>query len=155
MGKVEILKGMPVLVVEDDQLQALDLVHSLKEAGALVIGPAADVSDANRIIQTFRCRAAILDFRLGTDDASPLAAELYRRRTPFVIHTGYDPSCIASPDWAGCKLIAKPSDMAKLIKTIAVLVRWRRLARHVERQRAAELSPADRAADRSVQPFRG
>lgn len=155
MGKVKILKGMPVLVVEDDQLQALDLAHSLMEAGALVIGPAADVSDANRIIQTRPCRATILDFRLGTADASPLAAELYRRRTPFVIHTAYDPSGIVSPDWTGCKLIPKPSDMANLIKTLAVLLRWQRLAEYRAREQGFGISPVERVADRSVQPFRG
>jgi DNA-binding response OmpR family regulator len=122
-----LLRGTPVLVAEDDLLQAMDIGASLKEAGASVIGPVFDVNEAVALARLGLCGAAVLDFRFGSADAIPLGQELQRRRTPFVIHTGYDCRNMLPRQWLGCKVVQKPADMASLVHTVAALVRWRRL----------------------------
>jgi DNA-binding NtrC family response regulator len=127
MGHSISLKGAPILLVEDDALQALDLAFSLKEAGAIVIGPLANPSDAIPVAREGNCLAAIMDFRLGTSDAIELGEELYRHDTPFIIHTGYDCADMLPEQWRGCKVISKPADIDHLIRTISALLRWKAL----------------------------
>jgi DNA-binding response OmpR family regulator len=122
-----ILKGAPILVVEDDLIQALDLAESLKEAGASVLGPTSNLDEAVRVAQGGHCRGAILDFRLGARDAMPIAHEFQRCQIPFVIHSGYQCADQVPADWLGCKLVSKPANIPKLIRTMAALMRWRRL----------------------------
>ncbi len=78
-----------VLVVEDEPLIAMDIAHTLAEAGYDVIGPAHSVAIALALIARSGCNAAVLDFNLGAETAEPVARELIRRGTPFVVMSGY------------------------------------------------------------------
>jgi DNA-binding NtrC family response regulator len=124
-----LLKGIPILLVEDDAVQALDMAESLKDAGAIVIGPVANLSDAIAMARQGGCHAAILDFRLGSGDSIPIGQELYRRQTPFIIHTGYDCADMLPAQWRGCRLISKPADIGRLIRAVAALLRWKERSR--------------------------
>ena len=137
MGRSVALKGAPILVVEDDAFQGLDLALSLEEAGAIVIGPVSDVNDAILVAREGNCLAAIMDFRLGTRDAIELGEELHRHHTPFIIHTAYDCAGRLPAQWHGCKLISKPADIPGLIRTIAALLRWKA----INQTRHARLRP--------------
>jgi hypothetical protein len=68
-----------------------------------------------------------MDFGLKLQNTATLAQELHRRQTPFIIHSGYSEIDRARLPWAGCRLISKPANILKLVKTVAALVRWRRL----------------------------
>lgn len=127
MGQSRPLQGYSILVVEDDPLQALDIAESLGEAGAAIVGPVYDLHEAVRVVRTESADAAVLDFRFGMQNSTDLAQELYRQRTPFVIHTGYHEVPTIVSQWRGCRLIAKPSNIARLIKTLEALMRWKRL----------------------------
>ncbi len=126
-GNSSLFDGTPILVAEDDVLQALDLVEALQAAGASVIGPVGDLSHALELAREGACRAAILDFRLGSEDATSVGNELDRQQTPFVIHTGYDCRDMLPGQWRGCRLVQKPANIERLVYTVAALVRWQRL----------------------------
>lgn len=78
-----------VLVVEDEALVALEIVHSLREARFEVLGPARSVAQAFDILKKSRCSAAVLDINLGSETSEAVAVELNRRGIPFVIVSGY------------------------------------------------------------------
>jgi len=120
---------LPILIVEDDALQGLDVAEMLKEAGASVIGPISDLEAAVGVARTKACSAAIIDFRLGAFNAIPLGEELHQRQIPFLIHTGYDCLGVLPSTWRGCRVIIKPAASEELVWTLAALVRWRRAAR--------------------------
>lgn len=68
----------------------------------------------------------MLDFKFGKQTAGPLIDDLYRRRIPFVVHTGYWDVKAFPHTWLGCRVISKPASIPGLIQTVAKLVRWRR-----------------------------
>ena len=78
-----------VLVVEDEPLIAMDIAHTLAEAGYDVIGPAGSVAEALSLIALSGCDAAVLDVNLGAETAEPVARELIRRGTPYIATSGY------------------------------------------------------------------
>lgn len=125
------LLGNPILVIEDDMLQALDLAASLREAGALPMGPASSTKDALELLDSTSCEAAILDLRLDDGDGTALAWELYRRHLPFIVHTGYMETRFLPAHWPGCQIMFKPACMDKLIRTLDRLARWKRLGSRV------------------------
>lgn len=117
-------EGMPILVAEDDMLQALDLSNSFEDAGATVLGPATRIEEALGLLDKNNCGAALLDFKFGRQTADPLIDDLYRRRIPFVVHTGYW-DIMLPQKWPGCRVIPKPASIPHLVQTVAKLVRWR------------------------------
>ena len=78
-----------VLVVEDEPLIAMDIAHTLSEAGYDVIGPASSVAQALALIAQSGCDAAVLDTNLGAETVEPVARELIRRGLPFIASSGY------------------------------------------------------------------
>jgi DNA-binding NtrC family response regulator len=119
------LKGAYVVVVEDECLQALDIAHSLAEAGAVVLGPVSTAQKAFEIIGDHPCNAAILDFRLAEEDIGAFALELDRRRIPFVIHSGYDCDYLArciSRRSHSCRFLSKPSSTDDLILAVSEMI---------------------------------
>ena len=120
-------QALPVLVVEDDAVQALDVMEMLKEAGASVIGPVASMEAAIAAVRAKSCAAAIIDFRLGDFNAIPLGEELHRQQIPFVIYTGYDCLGVLPRHWEGCRVVVKPAAAGELVRTVAALVRWRQM----------------------------
>lgn len=105
-----------VLLVEDEELIALQLSAELTHLGWQVVGPAASVAEA----QTFLARdfdVAILDVNLRGRPVYPLAEELKRLRVPFVFCTGYE---IADPDhrFPGTPVIRKPATATEVATAV-------------------------------------
>jgi DNA-binding NtrC family response regulator len=78
---------LSVLVVEDEQIIALDLAAAVEEAGCNVVGPVGTVREALALIDD-NVGAAILDITLRDGDVVPVANLLNRRRIPCVVQTG-------------------------------------------------------------------
>jgi DNA-binding response OmpR family regulator len=79
-----------VLVVEDDALLAYALAGNLRDVGYRVIGPAANLATANRLLADNKVDIACLDVRLGESETSvPLAHSLAALGIPFVFLTAY------------------------------------------------------------------
>lgn len=106
---------MPILLAEDDLLQPKDLSDTFEDARAIVLGPATNVAEALGIIDQYSCGAALLDFKFGRQTADPLIDDLYRRRIPFVAHTGCSDLKPLPQRWPGCRLISKPANIPDLI----------------------------------------
>ncbi|RWM75726.1 response regulator [Mesorhizobium sp.] len=80
------LRGVHILIVEDDWLLAGDLARYFGNMGAVVLGPAATVEHAS--MHTEAAEAAILDVNLNGRRVFPIADELMRRGVPFVFFSG-------------------------------------------------------------------
>lgn len=87
-----LLKGMNVLVVENEWLIADDIKRELLHQGVHVLGPVSSVSDALTVIaDADRIDAAVLDVHLSEEASVYVVAEtLMNRNVPFVFATGYD-----------------------------------------------------------------
>jgi DNA-binding response OmpR family regulator len=83
-----LLVGLRILVVEDETLIALDLAQTIEQAGARIVGPAHTVSQAVGLIGNTAIDAAVLDYYLRKETASPIAERLLGDRTPFLCYTG-------------------------------------------------------------------
>jgi DNA-binding response OmpR family regulator len=116
---VDWLEGLRVLVVEDDPIIALDVVHHLREAGADVIGPSHSVRQALRLIESSTIDAAVLDYRLETETATPVAHRLTALGVPFLFHT----SSRSRPEveHPGVPVIDKPTRPGQLVAAIKAL----------------------------------
>lgn len=109
MPQQETLKGLAVLVVENEWLIADDIRRELTREGAHVLGPVASVDQALALIAgTERISAAVLDIHLGEGSSVYLAAEaLQVRGVPFLFATGYDHFSIRR-DFADAPNLIKP-----------------------------------------------
>ncbi|RWN19075.1 MAG: response regulator [Mesorhizobium sp.] len=88
------LRGLHILIVEDEWTMAGDLARFFSNMGAIILGPAATVEQASK--HTGTAEAAILDVNLNGRRVFPIADELMRRGVPFVFFSGDDD--IAIPD---------------------------------------------------------
>ena len=103
-----------VLVVEDDGLLALDIANYLSDAGLEVVGPAASVTTALKLVSKTGCDVAVLDVNLGSENSGPVARELRARGTPFVVLSGYSSEQHPS-EFQGAPLLSKPARPAELV----------------------------------------
>ncbi len=83
-----------ILIVEDEELVALELTTELSRLGWAVVGPAATVGEAQSLLST-QFDAAVLDVNLRGRSAYTLAETLAERHVPFLFCTGYE---IADPE---------------------------------------------------------
>ena len=81
------LKGLRILVVEDEPFIAFDLVMAIEETGALAVGPAATVAEPLDFIGTHAPDGAILNVNLPDGNIGPVLNEL-SGRSGVVVHTG-------------------------------------------------------------------
>jgi DNA-binding response OmpR family regulator len=78
-----------VLVVEDQMMLGMYIVHLLEDAGCTVVGPMAHVTTALPIALHEPLDAALLDVFLIDETAVPIAFALERRGIPFALISAY------------------------------------------------------------------
>ena len=117
------LRDRNILVVEDDPFIAMDLKSVLEVAGATVIGPAHDLSEALSLVERFRICAAVLDYRLQVGTTLPLTRVLARRGIPFLFQSS-DPARVIRehPD---AMVIPKPFRADQLTSAVQALLAGR------------------------------
>lgn len=113
------LKGLRVLIVEDDALLAFDLEDLVRDAGAIPVGPALTLAEAQALAASHAIDAALLDIDLGSEKVWPLAETLYARGTPFGFISaqcsiGAMPTNIGNPP-----CLAKPARPHAVIELVA------------------------------------
>jgi DNA-binding response OmpR family regulator len=123
------LSGRSILVVEDEPLIALDIVESLKAAGAQIV-TANLLSHALRLAALPDLSAAVLDYRIGTIDSSPICELLKQRGVPFLIYSGYE---VPPRRFGDVPVLSKPVTPHRLVTAVANLC-----GRSGARQQAAE-----------------
>ena len=107
-----------ILVVEDEYLLAYDLRRDLEAAGAQVLGPAATVSEALRLLDGASLPdAAVLDVNLGGDKVFPLARTLRSRGVPFVFVTGFEAWALPR-EFAEVPCYEKPVQMRQVLEAL-------------------------------------
>ena len=114
----EILRGLRILVVEDEYLLADDLSRMLADAGAEVVGPVPSVKEAMRLIEgASTIDGAVLDVNLRGEMVFPVAQSLQELGIPFAFATGYD--AWALPDqFSTSPKIDKPLKLDALIEML-------------------------------------
>jgi CheY-like chemotaxis protein len=84
------LKGIRVLVVEDDDLSSLVAQEMLAELGCVVTGAERSVDGALATLENGPFDCVMLDVRLGAELSSDIATKLLKKDVPFIICSGYD-----------------------------------------------------------------
>ncbi len=115
------LKGLRVLVVEDDYLISMLFDDMLKSAGCVVVGPLPRLADALEAAVKESCDAAVLDVNLGGERVYPVAKILAQRHVPFVFVTGYSGDALPR-EYAEQPRIAKPFKAAQLLGALSNLI---------------------------------
>jgi two-component sensor histidine kinase len=115
------ITGLRLLIVEDALLLTLELESGLQEAGAQIMGSAADLDEAMRMVD-LPIDAAVLDANLNGVSVLPVAEALRARGVPFVFATGYGDSKMA-PQGFGAPIIRKPYDVTQVAAALAEITR--------------------------------
>ena len=111
------VQGLKLLIVEDALLLALELEAGLSEAGAEVVGSAADVGEAMRMVD-LPIDAAVLDANLNGASVLPVAQALAARGIPFVFATGYGDDKML-PSGFDAPVIRKPYDVTQVAAALS------------------------------------
>jgi len=96
-GQGRTLKGLRVLVVEDQAPIALQLEDMLVESECEIIGPASRVRQALQLIEEQAVDAAVLDLNIAGDLVYPVADALEAKGLPYFFATGYGPAGLSEP----------------------------------------------------------
>jgi DNA-binding response OmpR family regulator len=113
-----------VLVVEDEFLIAMDLELLLQRHGWRVLGPAATVAEALRLLTGERPDVALLDVNLRGELVTPVAEELRVQGVPFVLASAYDNRGLTRvAALADVPNLGKPTDERRLLAVLAQAVR--------------------------------
>ena len=118
------LTGKRVLVVEDEILVSMLVEDELRHAGATVLGPAACVADAMRLVEAAAAdggiSAAVLDINLDGKHVASVADRLAALGVPFLFATGYGETC----DTRGhetAPVVSKPFAPERLVAAVEAL----------------------------------
>jgi len=107
-----------ILLVEDEFFIVQDLARAFTEAGAIIIGPAASVAEALRlIVASAALDGAVLDINLQGETVYSVADALMTRGVPFVFATGYDRDVIPPrfDAYLRCEKPVKPEKVAQAL----------------------------------------
>ncbi|MDW4497947.1 response regulator [Sulfitobacter sp. D35] len=110
-----------VLVVDDEALLALDIEAILEQAGYEVVGPAANVASAMKLIDGGSIDAAILDLNLAQERSDDIADRLSELSVPFFFLTGYSAEHLP-PSHAHREMIRKPFRERQLLHKLGELL---------------------------------
>jgi CheY-like chemotaxis protein len=113
MTEQSALGGYRILIAEDNLFAAIELEQYLMDLGCQVVGPAATVDDALRLVKEERLEGALLDLNLRGQSALPVARELIARGIPLILTTGYEDSGIPA-ELASVPRLHKPFLEAEL-----------------------------------------
>ena len=110
------LKGLTVLVMEDNFFMADDARVALEEAGATVMGPFAAPAATIEALKQHKPECAILDVNLGGIPSFEAARMARALGVPVVLATGYDIK--PPPELAGSVYLRKPIAAHKLVDAV-------------------------------------
>jgi DNA-binding response OmpR family regulator len=112
-----VLKGLRVLVVEDEMMVSMLIEDMLTDMGCTVMGPAARLDEAMELAMSSEIDCAVLDVNLGGQPIFPLADLLRERGCPFAFATGYGDAGLRDVD-RGTPVLQKPfreGDLARVL----------------------------------------
>jgi DNA-binding response OmpR family regulator len=113
------LKGLSILVVEDDYYLADDASRALARAGAKVLGPCARAAEAMALADREIPDCALLDVNLGGGPDFAAARALASLGVPIVFMTGYDARVIPH-DLAAARCLQKPAESSRIVAAVSM-----------------------------------
>jgi DNA-binding response OmpR family regulator len=115
-----VLKGVPVLVVEDSWHVAKAMKSALEQLGMRVVGPAATTSEARRLAAGEKPKLALVDVNLKRELACGLIEELHGQGVPVIVVSGY--AVPPLPEEAVAAFLQKPFSESDLITILRATV---------------------------------
>ena len=115
------LKGLRVLIVEDNGLLCCVLEETLRQAGCELVGPFARLPEALDAVPGADIDLALLDINIRGELISPLADQLRRRGVPFVITSAY-PSLDLPLVLQDAHQLRKPYTCSDVLEHLAALL---------------------------------
>ena len=112
------LRGLSILVVEDEMLIGMDIRSALEKAGARVTSTTT-ARHALILVEHDGLAGAIMDHALADGDSTELCARLAARGVPYVSYSGFDPVKGADPD---APFVSKPANMDTLLTALENLL---------------------------------
>jgi CheY-like chemotaxis protein len=116
------LKGVRVLVVEDEYFVAIMLEEMLESAGCIVAGPIPRLQEALDAVDHQDYDVALLDVNLAGERIDPVADALSERDVPFMFVTGYGASALPR-EYAERPHIGKPFRIAELLRMLSSILK--------------------------------
>jgi DNA-binding response OmpR family regulator len=113
---IGLLKGVPVLVVEDVWHVARALKSMLEQIGMHVIGPTATTAEARSLTAAHSPQLAIVDVNLKQETSCGLIVELHQQGVRVVVISGYKEPAVSEGSVAA--FLQKPFSGRDLIATI-------------------------------------
>jgi CheY-like chemotaxis protein len=120
----ESLRGLRILLVEDDPLICLDLETSLEEFGAIVTA-ASNVAAAFAALAIAMPDFVVLDFELGAETSEPIAEVVQARSVPFLYLSGYSETDERFSRWPGVRVLVKPLSATRIARGIEDILKRR------------------------------
>ena|ERR671919_432778 len=118
------LRGLRILVVEDEFLVAMELESMLQDLGGEVIGPLGRLDQAVTVARDEALDLALLDVNVGGRLVTPVADALAARTIPFVFCTGYDVASLPGRH-AAAPTLMKPCYAHELKNAVLTSLRGR------------------------------
>lgn len=113
-ASAEKLKGLRILVAEDEALILMDIETMLEDLGCEIVGPVATVDAALSAIRLNEMDGALLDMSLHGERITPAAEALVARKVPFVLCTGYEREADDEPAIRDAPRLSKPFNLQSL-----------------------------------------
>ena len=112
------LRGLRVLIAEDNYLIGDYLRQILVDLECAVVGPIDNLDEVLTVIRTIEIDGALLDVQLGDQNVHPAASELLDRGIPFILTTGRAMSADLPASLSGAPLLTKPFDAGQLERLV-------------------------------------
>jgi DNA-binding NarL/FixJ family response regulator len=112
-----------VLVAEDEPILRLELATLLQDAGARVVGPAANLDEGVALAERYAVDVGLLDINLGGRNVSSLAERLRADDVPVVFLSGYKDPELLSPLLRGLPRLQKPAAADDIVEWVAEAAR--------------------------------
>jgi len=115
------LKGARILLVEDSWHVGNAIKRLLRSLGADVAGPAATITDAERLIAERKPDVAIVDINLRDgEQANPLLDRLQEEGIPVIVITGY--TAVSLPPGKVEAILQKPVSVERFLAVLRPII---------------------------------
>jgi DNA-binding response OmpR family regulator len=115
------LRGLRVLLVEDEALIAELVQDMLADLGCEVIGPALTLDRAQQLAhEEAEIGAALLDVNIKGQQVYPFASMLAERKVPIAFLTGSSKHALPAT-WQSCPTVQKPLSRTQLAEALRTL----------------------------------
>jgi CheY-like chemotaxis protein len=112
------LRGLRVLVVEDESLIAMLIEDALADLGCTLVAVASSLKDALDKAAALDFDIAILDVNLNGSPVFPVAELLAAKGVPFIFSTGYGAAGVPE-EFASAPVLSKPFEHGHVGRALA------------------------------------